>query len=75
MSKTNNSTKTTPNKKKQFERKTNSDGSENPSYVDLLNEYPVLSSQTYGCYSFVSPEKIIKQKDIFLFEMFQSQAL
>ena len=67
MSKTNNSTKTTTNKKpfdkKTFERKTNSDGSENPKYVDLLNEYPVLSSQTYGCYSFVSPEKIIKQKD------------
>jgi hypothetical protein len=77
MSKTNNSTKTTTNKKpfdkKPFERKTNSDGSENPNYVDLLNEYPVLSSQTYGCYSFVSPEKIIKQKDIFLFEKFVKQ--
>jgi len=72
MSKTNNSTKTTTNKKS-FERKTNSDGSENPKYVDLLNEYPVISSQTYGCYSFVSPEKIIKQKDIFLFEKFVKQ--
>lgn len=59
--------------KKPFERKTNPDGSENPKYVDLLNEYPVLPSQTYGCYSFVSPEKIIKQKELFLFEKFVKQ--
>ena len=59
--------------KKPFERKTNPDGSENPKYVDLLNEYPVLPSQTYGCYSFVSPEKIIKQKELCLFEKFVKQ--
>jgi hypothetical protein len=59
--------------KKPFEIKTNSDGSENKKYVDLLNEYPVLPSQTYGCYSFVSPEKIIKQKELFLFEKFVKQ--
>jgi hypothetical protein len=39
----------------------------------LLNEYPVIPSQTYGCYSFVSPEKIIKQKELFLFEKFVQQ--
>ena len=59
--------------KKPFERKTNGDGSENKNYVDLLNEYPVLPSQTFGCYSFVSPEKIIKQKELFLFEKFVKQ--
>jgi len=59
--------------KKPFEIKTNPDGSENKNYVDLLNEYPVLPSQTYGCYSFVSPEKIIKQKELFLFEKFVKQ--
>ena len=50
------------NKTSSFEKKTNNNGTPNPKYVDLLNEYPVIPSQTYGCYSFVSPEKIIKQK-------------
>jgi hypothetical protein len=59
--------------KKNFERKTSTNGSENPKYIDLLNEYPVIPSQTYGCYSFVSPEKIIKQKELFLFEKFVKQ--
>lgn len=62
-----NSTKTS------FDRKTNNDGSENPKYIDLLNEYPVIPSQMYGCYSFVSPEKIIKQKELFMFEKFVKQ--
>jgi hypothetical protein len=48
-------------------------GKTNPKYVDLLNEDPVIASQLYGCYSFVSPEKIIKQKDLFLFEQFVKQ--
>jgi hypothetical protein len=63
----------TSNKKKGFESKTNKDGKPNPTYVDLLNEYPVIPSQLYGCYSFVSPEKIIKQKEIFYFEKFVKQ--
>ena len=58
---------------KSFERKTEPNGKENPNYVDLLNEYPVISSQIYGCYSFVSPERIIKQKEMFLFEKFVKQ--
>jgi hypothetical protein len=70
MSKSNSSSAAT---KKPFERKTKSDGKENPKYVDLLNEYPTIPSQTYGCYSFVSPEKIIKQKDVFFFEKFVKQ--
>ena len=59
--------------KKGFESKTTKDGKSNPKYVDLLNEYPVIPSQLYGCYSFVSPEKIIKQKEVFLFEKFVQQ--
>lgn len=59
--------------KKSFETKTTTNGTPNPKYVDLLNEYPVIPSQTYGCYSFVSPEKIIKQKEMFLFEKFVKQ--
>lgn len=63
----------TSNKKQNFETKKTKDGKENPKYVDLLNEYPVIPSQLYGCYSFVSPEKIIKQKEVFYFETFVKQ--
>jgi hypothetical protein len=59
--------------KKPFEIKTNADGTENPKYVDLLNEYPTIPSQTFGCYSFVSPEKIIKQKEMYYFDKFVKQ--
>ena len=58
---------------KVFEPKMTSNGKINPKYVDLLNEDPVIASQLYGCYSFVSPEKIIKQKDVFFFEKFVKQ--
>jgi len=63
----------TTNKKKGLETKITKDGKPNPKYIDLLNEYPVISSQLYGCYSFVSPEKIIKQKEVFYFEKFVKQ--
>lgn len=65
--------KTSTSNKKPFELKTKLDGTENSNYVDLLNEYPTIASQTYGCYSFVSPEKILKQKDTFFFEKFVKQ--
>ena len=61
------------NAKPKFEKKVNKNGTPNEKYVDLLNEYPVIPSQLYGCYSFVSPEKIIKQKDVFFFEKFVKQ--
>ena len=61
------------NTKPKFEKKVDNKGTPNEKYVDLLNEYPVIPSQLYGCYSFVSPEKIIKQKDVFFFEKFVKQ--
>jgi hypothetical protein len=64
----------TPTKtSKTFEQKMTKDGKINPKYVDLLSEDPPITNQQYGCYSFVSPEKIIKQKDIFMFEKFVKQ--
>jgi len=64
----------TPTKtSKTFEQKMTKDGKINPKYVDLLSEDPPIANQQYGCYSFVSPEKIIKQKDIFMFEKFVKQ--
>ena len=56
-----------------FEKKMTNDKKLNSRYVDLLNEDPVIPSQQYGCYSFVSPEKIIKQRDKFMFEKFVKQ--
>ena len=56
-------------KKLGFERKMNN-GKKNPKYVDLLEEDKPLSGQKFACISFVSPEKILKQKEIFFFQEF-----
>ena len=48
-----------------FMRKTNLDGSENPKYVDVLDEDKAVSGQKFVCVSFISPEKILKQKNLF----------
>jgi len=53
-----------------FEKKLDSNGKENPKYVDLLEEDKPIANQKFACVSFVSPEKIIKQKELFLFEEF-----
>lgn len=48
----------------------NMDGSENPKYVDLLDEDKPIAGQKFCCVSFVSPEHIIKQREQFLMEEF-----
>lgn len=53
-----------------FERKLNSDGTPNSKYVDLLDEDKPLAGQKFVCVSFVSPEKILKQKEMFFFQEF-----
>tara|TARA_B110000008_G_scaffold253714_1_gene269174 strand:- start:59 stop:1018 length:960 start_codon:yes stop_codon:yes gene_type:complete len=53
-----------------FTRKLNIDGSENPKYVDLLNEDKPISGQKFSCMSFISPEKILVQKNQFFFTEF-----
>ena len=52
-----------------FERK-NMNGIPNSKYVDLLEEDKPIAGQKFVCVSFVSPENIIKQKEIFFFEEF-----
>jgi hypothetical protein len=37
---------------------------------DFLDEDPPLKGQNYTCLSFVSPEDVIKRKDVFMFEKF-----
>ena len=53
-----------------FERQLNSDGSKNAKYVDLLEEDKPIAGQKFACVSFVSPEKILKKKEVFFFEEF-----
>ena len=53
-----------------FERKLTKNGKKNKKYVDLLEEDKPIAGQKFVCVSFVSPEKILKQKEIFYFEEF-----
>jgi hypothetical protein len=55
--------------KKAFPRK-KVNGKENPKYVDLLEEDKPIAGQKFVCMSFCSPEKILKQKEIYFFEEF-----
>jgi predicted RNA-binding protein YlxR (DUF448 family) len=56
-------------KKSGFERKQKG-GKINPKYVDLLEEDKQIAGQKFVCVSFCSPEKILKEKEIFFFEEF-----
>jgi hypothetical protein len=56
-------------KKSGFERK-ETNGKVNPKYVDLLEEDKPIAGQKFVCMSFCSPEKILKEKEIFFFEEF-----
>jgi len=62
-------TKSKQSKKGGFERK-QVNGKENPKYVDLLEEDKPIAGQKFVCMSFCSPEKVLKQKQIFFFEEF-----
>jgi len=55
--------------KKGFERKVK-DSKKNPKYVDLLEEDKPIAGQKFACISFISPEKILKQKEMYFFEEF-----
>jgi hypothetical protein len=64
-----NHSKEKSSKKSGFEKKINN-GKPNLKYVDLLEEDKPIAGQKFACVSFVSPENILKQKEIFLFEEF-----
>lgn len=53
-----------------FEKKTLEDGSTNPKYIDLCDEDPAIAGQKFVCMSFVSPEKILKKREVYLFDQF-----
>lgn len=56
-----------------FERKNLKNGEKNPKYIDLCDEDPPLAGQKFACLSFVSPEKILKKRETYLFDQFVKQ--
>jgi hypothetical protein len=57
-----------------FERKTMENGKKNPKYIDVLDEDTItVPGQKFGCMSFISPEKVLKKREMFLFEQFVKQ--
>ena len=51
----------------------NPDGSQNMKYVDMLDEDKPIAGQKFTCVSFVSPEKIVKSRELFNFQQFLNQ--
>ena len=56
-----------------FEKKTLDNGTPNPKYIDLCDEDPPIAGQKFVCMSFVSPEKILKKREVYLFDQFIKQ--
>jgi hypothetical protein len=65
----NRSKESKPTKNSGFEKK-KVNGKNNSKYVDLLEEDKAIAGQKFVCVSFVSPENILKNKEIFFFEEF-----
>jgi len=59
--------------KMSFERKVLENGQPNPKYIDLCDEDQPLAGQKFVCMSFISPEKILKKRETYLFEHFVKQ--
>lgn len=56
-----------------FETKKLPNGDTNPKYVDLLDQDSEIAGQKFACMSFVSPEKILKKREVYLFDQFIKQ--
>ena len=56
-----------------FDRKNLENGDANPKYIDLCDEDPPIAGQKFACMSFVSPEKILKKRENYIFERFLKQ--
>lgn len=56
-----------------FEKKILENGEKNPKYVDLCDEDPPIAGQKFVCISFISPENILKKREVYLFEEFIKQ--
>jgi len=58
---------------KGMEKKILENGQINPKYIDLCDEDPPIAGQKFACLSFISPEKLLKQRELFMFEEFLKQ--
>jgi len=58
---------------KKFDTRVNPDGSLNAKYVDMLDEDKPIAGQKFSCVSFISPETIIKRREMFNFQQFLKQ--
>jgi hypothetical protein len=56
-----------------FERKNLPNGKPNPNYIDLCDEDSSIAGQKFACMSFVSPDKILKKREAYLFDQFVKQ--
>lgn len=56
-----------------IELKTLPNGKPNSKYIDLLDEDSAVAGQKFVCVSFLSPETILKKREIFMFEKFVEQ--
>lgn len=45
----------------------------NPKYIDVLGEDPSINGQKYVSISFISPEKVLKNRDLYFFQEFIKQ--
>ena len=58
---------------KNMEYRLNKDSSANSNYVDVLEEDKPMAGQKFVCISFISPDKILKEKKEFFYEEFLKQ--
>ena len=56
-----------------FEKKKLYNGKPNPKYIDLCDEDQPIAGQKFVCMSFISPEKVLKKKELYLFDQFVRQ--
>ena len=54
-------------------RKKLRNGKKNPKYIDLCDEDTPIAGQKFACLSFISPEKVLKQREMYCFEAFVKQ--
>ena len=56
-----------------MQKRLNKDKTENPNYVDVLDEDKPVAGQKFVCISFISPENILQEKKEFFFNEFLKQ--
>jgi len=61
------------NRKNGVVYRNDAEGNNNSKYIDLLDEDKAISGQKFACISFISPEKVLKEKNIFYFDKFLNQ--